>query len=269
MRKRNIVYLTALLFGILIWPGNAHSQYRVIVQFHAEEARQGIAVDDGYIYVVHSQRIGKYDKKSNRRVAFWKGEEDGPIIHLDSGVIVHGKLYCAHSNYPKLPMTSSIEVWDAQTLQHIESHSFGINRGSCTWVDRFNGYWWAAFAHYDKWKTETGKGTEWTSVVKLNDQWIELESWTIPDTVVQLMRPYSNSGGSWGPDGCLYVTGHDLPEVYALKIPEMGSSLELVNIFEVPFLGQGIAWDRTEKYFLYGIKKKDKEVIGIQLNKED
>ena len=41
------------------------------------------------------------------------------------------------------------------------------------------------------------------------------------------------------------------------------------DIIEVPFLGQGIAWDRTEEFFLYGIKKKDKEVVKIQLIKED
>jgi len=268
MRKMVSVYLSLLLL-IVIYPSEAISQFKTVRQFKAEEARQGVAVDNGYIYVIHSQRIGKYDKKTFQRMTSWKGEEEGPILHLDSGVIVHGKLYCAHSNYPKLPMTSSIEVWDAQTLQHIESHSFGINRGSCTWVDRLNGYWWAAFAHYDKWKTETGKGTEWTSVVKLNDQWIELESWTIPDTVIQLMRPMSNSGGSWGPDGYLYLTGHDRPEVYVLKIPESGSVLDLVDIKEVPFLGQGIAWDRTEKFSLYGIKKKYKEVIEIQVIKED
>ena len=68
-----------------------------------------------------------------------KRQRMAPIIHLDSGVIVDGKLYCAHSNYPGIPMTSSIEVWDPSTLEHIESHSFGIFRGSCTWVDQLQG----------------------------------------------------------------------------------------------------------------------------------
>lgn len=66
-------------------------------------------------------------------------------------------------------MTSSIEIWDAETLEHIGNQSFGINWGSCTWADRKNGYWYAAFVQYNKWKHLTGKGTEWTVVNKFYD----------------------------------------------------------------------------------------------------
>ena len=138
------------------------------MRFDAKEARQGIAVDSNYIYVIGTQEIGKYCKKDGKHVKSWVGEEDGPIIHLDSGVIIDGLLYCAHSNYPGIPMTSSVEIWDAKTLEHIDSHSFGINWGSCTWVDYHNGFWWASFAQYEKWKHETGKGSEWTTVVKFD-----------------------------------------------------------------------------------------------------
>ncbi len=68
-------------------------------------------------------------------------------------------------------MTSSIEIWDAKTLEHIDSHSFGINWGSCTWADYYDGYWWASFAQYDKWESETGKGTHWTTMVKFDEKW--------------------------------------------------------------------------------------------------
>ena len=254
---------------VIFLPLEAVSQFWTAGSFPAEEARQGVAVDRRFVYVVHSQRIGKYEKRTGKQVAFWEGDKIGPIQHLDSGVVVKGKLVCAHSNYPELPMRSSIEIWDAETLKHEDNHSFGIYHGSCTWIDRYNGYWWASFAHYDKWKTQTGKGTEWTSVVKFDDQWCERGSWTLPDTVIQLMRPMSNSGGSWGPDGLLYLTGHDRPEVYVVKIPEKGSVLKLVKIMSVPFTGQGIAWDRTDKNVLYGIKKKNREVVKTKLIEEE
>ena len=45
-------------------------------------------------------------------------------------------------------MVSSIEVFETATLEHVESHSFGIFGGSATWVDRADGHWWVAFAHY-------------------------------------------------------------------------------------------------------------------------
>jgi len=35
----------------------------------------------------------------------------------------------------------------------------------------------------------------------------------------------SPSGGRWGSDGFLYVTGHDLLEMYVLKLPIAGGRL--------------------------------------------
>ena len=239
--------------------------FQEIARFDVPEARQGIAVDEHFFYAIDNSRIGKYRKDNGERLAAWQGEKDGPIIHLDSGMIFNGKLYCAHSNYPGIPMTSSIEVWDAESLQHIDSHSFGIYRGSCTWVDRHDGFWWAAFAHYEKWKAETFKGTEWTSVVKFDDQWQELASWVFPAPVVERFRPMSNSGGSWGPDGLLYCTGHDRAELYALQLPAMGSELIWKKTVPIPVLGQGIAWDRFHPGEVWGIRKKDRQVVGLKL----
>jgi hypothetical protein len=162
-------------------------------------------------------------------------------------------------------MTSSIEIWDAETLEHIDSHSFGIHWGSCTWIDRHNGFWWAAFAHYEKWKSVTGKGTEWTTVVKFDDQWRDLQAWVFPDEVIEKFRPMSNSGGSWGPDSLLYCTGHDLPELYAFRIPQKGSVLELVETIPINILGQGIAWDRSDRGIIFGIRKKDRQVVVSKL----
>ena len=240
-------------------------KFVTIKKIEVKEARQGIAVDEKYIYVVGTQQIGKYDKKTRKLIKHWQGKEDGPIIHLDSGVIIDGKLYCAHSNYPGVPMTSSLEIWDADKLEHIDTHSFGIQWGSCTWIDRYDGCWWASFAHYEKWKHETGKGSKWTTLVKFDDQWKNLQAWVFPKKVIERFIPMSNSGGSWGPDGYLYCTGHDHSEVYVLQIPEQGSELELVETIPIEILGQGISWDRSDKGVLYGIRKKDREVVVSKL----
>ena len=47
-------------------------------------------------------------------------------------------------------MTSSVEIWDAATMQHVGSHSFGIMWGSNTWIDRHDGAWWVTFANYSR-----------------------------------------------------------------------------------------------------------------------
>ena len=68
----------------------------------------------------------------------------------------------------------------------------------------------------------------------------------------------SNSGGSWGADGYLYLSGHDPAEVYKCRLPEMGSEIELVEIIPVNIRGQGIAWDRSDPKKLYGIIRATK-----------
>jgi hypothetical protein len=264
--RRVIVISIAILFNSTIGLSN-DKHFSELLRFNAKEARQGVAVDENFIYVIGSREIGKYDKFTGNFITSWNENENGPIIHLDSGVIIDGKLYCAHSNYPGIPMTSSVEIWDAETLQHIGSHSFGIRWGSCTWVDYSNGFWWAAFAHYDKWKSETGKGSEWTTVVKFDEEWHYLNAWVFPDEVIEKFRPMSNSGGSWGPDGHLYCTGHDRAELYALQIPTSGTELELIDTIPIDNTGQGIAWDRSEAGTIYSISKKDRQVRVFQLNK--
>jgi hypothetical protein len=66
----------------------------------------------------------------------------------------------------------------------------------------------------------------------------------------------SSSGGSFGPDGWLYITGHDVPAVYVVKLPSAGDVVIWVaTIYAGDIAGQGIAWDRSQAMngSLYGI----------------
>lgn len=240
-------------------------------QFQVSDARQGVAVDAGHFYAVNNFAISKHDKSTGEAIAQWAGHAEGePLIHLDSLMELDGRLYASHSNYPVTPMTSSVEVWDAGTMRHVSSHSFGINRGSLTWLDRHDGFWWGAFANYDK--VQNGQvlpygHTNNTQVVKLDDDFRILQAWTLPLDVLDRMRPMSNSGGSWGPDGMLYLTGHDLGEIYVMRIPDAGSTLSWIATVRTPVLeGQGIAWDRSMPgRFLWAINKGDRKVLKIEM----
>jgi hypothetical protein len=242
-----------------------NTTFHEINKFKAIEAHQGIAVDQNYFYAIGTRTIGKYSKHSGKLIKRWEATEKYPIIHLDSGVIFGNKLYCGHSNYPNLPMTSSVEIWDKETLEHQNSISFGISEGSCTWVDRFNNAWWVCFAHYNKTGGYPNKDNRWTVLNTYNDIWQKIESWTFPEDLLHRFGEYSCSGGSWGPDNRLYVSGHNLPELYALQLPKAGSILELVTIYPIHNRGQGIAWDRTENNIIYSIHRANKEVIVNQL----
>lgn len=118
--------------------------------FDAFDARQGVAVDGKYFYAVNNQTITKHDKVTGKPLLQFVGDSDGPIIHMDSATVVGHKLYAATSNYNVTPEKSSVEVFDTRTMKHIDTFSFGIYRGSLTWLDRHDGAWWAAFANYDK-----------------------------------------------------------------------------------------------------------------------
>lgn len=253
-----------LLIGNIAFSQGGKSGFRTINTIKTAEARQGVAVDNDFFYTVNSTGIGKYSKKSGTLILSMK-DTTGKIIHLDGAVVIEDKLYCAHSNYPRIPMTSTIEIFSAKDLRHIGTHNFGLNYGSCTWADFFDNSWWICFAHYDQFKKQIGKGTESTVLVRFDKDWNEKESWTFPQNVISEIRPMSASGGSWGPDRMLYVTGHDSAEVYVLKLPESGSVLEYVKAMKINSHGQGIAWDRSTEGRLYGIIRKDNSVVVSEL----
>ncbi|MEU4091747.1 hypothetical protein [Streptomyces sp. NPDC026673] len=234
--------------------------------FAAFDARQGVAVDRKYFYAVNNQTITKHDKATGKPLLQFVGDSDGPIIHMDSATVVGDKLYAATSNYNVTPEKSSVEVFDTRTMKHIDTFSFGIYRGSLTWLDRHDGAWWAAFANYDKppaGSTEPYGKTDNTQIVKLDDRFQVVESWTLPQELLDKVRPMSNSGGSWGPDGRLWITGHDYDEAYVMDIPSEGSDLRWVATVKLPDVeGQAIAWDRsTRTPELWTIKRSTEEVL--------
>jgi hypothetical protein len=250
-------------------------QAELLETYSAPHARQGVAVDNQHFYPVTNFALSKYDKTTGKMIAEWSGAAEGdPLTHMDSLMEWGGMLYASHSNYPIFPMTSSVEVWDANTMQHVESHSFGVNRGSLTWLDRHDGQWWGAFANYDKvqqGQAEPYGRTNNTQVVRFSNDFVVVEAWTIPLEILDRMRPMSNSGGSWGDDGYLYLTGHDHGELYVMQIPEAGSELVWFATIKVPVMeGQGIAWDRTsDDRILWAIYKKERQVLKIHVPEID
>src|SRR5262245_31845308 len=170
-------------------------------RFPAKEANQGVAVDAEFFYAITNSAIGKYRKDNGERVGGWKGEKDGPIVHLNAGIVRDGKLYCAHSNYPHVPATSTLEVFDAATMEHVSTHSFGIAPGSLTWVDFRDDRLFACFAHYAKDRPTTGRGPEYTEIVRFDDRFRRESGWVLPQAVLNVFGGSSSSGGAFGPDG--------------------------------------------------------------------
>lgn len=227
------------------------------------EAKQAVAVDKDHFYVINNSTIQKYRKADAKLVLSWDGSEQG-IKHLNSGVVIKGKLYCANSNYPEIPMASSVEIFDVKSLKHIGNHSFGINNhGSLTWIDQKDGFWYIGFSHYGGKEASEGRDVRWTSLAKYSQDWKEVESWVFPENIIALFTPKSNSGGAFGKDGMLYMTGHDRPEIYVMRIPTQGFILEHSRTIPVAIHGQGIAVDRSvkNKLIIYGIDRAERKVV--------
>ncbi len=235
-------------------------RHEELKRFAADEARQGVAVDAEFFYAITNEAIGKYRKTTGEKVGEWKDAKDGRIKHLNAGVVLDGRLYCAHSNYPTVPMESSVEIWDTKTMQHLETIDLTRIDGSLTWVDQRDGAWFACFAHYAK-TSDPAK----THVVQFDLKWQQLADWKFPAEMVAQFGKNSSSGGSFGPGGNLYITGHDAQELYVLGAPKEGQPLAWVASIPISAHGQAFAWDRQEKSLLYSIERKTHEVIVSQV----
>ncbi|WP_430422884.1 hypothetical protein [Phenylobacterium sp.] len=239
-------------------------QAEVVRRWKAPEATQGVAVDARHFYAVANSRIAKYDKATGRKLAEWVGDR-ARFPHINSCEIIGRELVCANSNFPETPMTSSVEIFDPSKMVHLRTISLGQQVGSLTWVDRKDGVWWAAFANYDGKGGEPGRGHQYTQLVQFDDQWRRLQGWSFPLSVTERFRPMSSSGGGFGPDGRLYVTGHDHPELYVLELPKGGSKLDHVATIAAAIEGQAVTFDRSEPGVLYGISRPNREVVVLRL----
>lgn len=214
----------------------------------APEAHQAAAADDQFVYAITDAKIARYDRRTGRPIAV----STGKAHHLNSGFLHDGKLYCAHSNYPKTPEESQIMVLDPASMQVTTFKDFGNYGGSLTWCIREGDHWWCNFAKYDKDNART-------FLVKFDDSWKELARFTYPPELIGQLGKYSLSGGVWR-DGLLVVTGHTDPVLFRLRLPKGGTVLELVDKQKAPFTGQGIARDPVTGG-LVGVNRGKKLVI--------
>lgn len=238
-----------------------------LARWRVPEANQAAAVDAAHFYGIGNRTLVKHRKSDGGRVGEWRGAPDGPIVHFNAGFVERGRLVLAHSNFPQLPMASSLETFDTETLQPVATHSFGFRLGSLTWAVRRGGFWWACFANYNDRGTTPGFDQRWTHVGQFDDAWQMRQSWLFPPQIVATWGVSSCSGGDWGDDGLLYVTGHDAPELYAMRLPRQGVLLEHVATITVPFEGQGWAWDRSVRgeRIIYGISRRRQEIVAARI----
>ncbi|MES2157101.1 MAG: hypothetical protein V4512_04810 [Pseudomonadota bacterium] len=252
--------ICALTLAISAAPAWASEPLRI----PAPEARQGAASDGTHVYAIDNDRIGKYRIATGQRVAVWQGERR-LFPHMNSCTVAGHELVCAASNYPAVPQTSAVEFFDTRTLRHLRTISLGIGPGSLTVLDRHGGKWWAVFAQYAGKGGEPGRDHRYTQLVRMDDAFRQEAAWTFPPAILERFAPFSCSGASWSGDGRLYVTGHDRPELYEVRIPQAGSQLELVRTMAIPTPGQAIDWDPRVAGRLWSIDRAATTMVASDL----
>lgn len=212
----------------------------------APDADQGVAVDADHYYAIDNHVIAKHRRKDGEQVDRWDGGQDGPMQHINSCTIADQLLVCANSNYSALPMGSSVEWFDTTSLRHVASHSLGLrDEGSLVWALPRQSGWIAGFAHYDRADGRGGTGfknSSYGNVVTFDSEWRRTGGWLLPPTIQERMAPHSASGGDIGPDGLLYLSGHDRGEIYVAARPIAGPYLIHVATIMVETNGQAFAF---------------------------
>ena len=270
-------------------PGRRHG-FTARTAFASRDAVQGVAVDGGHLYAIGTSSVSKHDRASGRLRARWRasdGHDDDlvEVRHLNGGSVRGGELFVAHSDWPAWPPTSSIEVFDAASLRRVRSIRLPRDDGALAWVDWNAAGWWGAFARYDAPAsagasagastgatvrapapaTDAG-GTRATRLASFDAAFGLLRRWSFPDSLAARLAPMSVSGGSWGPDGRLWLTGHDRAEAYVVRVPRDDGPSKWCDTAMLPGVeGQGIAWDRSGgPATLYGIRRSRRSVIELR-----
>jgi hypothetical protein len=232
---RHLQICVLTLFAIVCAPVAARESsvvWKQTREISAPEATQAAAADRDFVYAISSTEVAKYDRGTGKRESVSTGKAE----HLNSGFFKDGKLYCAHSNYPKMPEKSEIMVLDPVAMKLTTFKDFGnFDGGSLTWAIHDGNNWWCNFAKY-------GKENHKTVLVKFDKNWREQARYTYPQVVIRDLGEFSLSGGIWH-DGSLIVSDHDHRVVYKLRLPQEGTVLEFIEKSFAPFTGQGIAAD--------------------------
>lgn len=248
--------------------GATHEPVPAVRRFTADEARQGVASDGTYFYAVDNNRIGKYRIDTGEKAAEWQGDAEA-FPHINSCTVVGAELACAASNYPTVPQTSSVEFFSLSPLRHLRSVALEHGPGSLTAMDRHEGHWWGVFANYDEKGSPAGKDHRNTYLIKLDDAFQPLRTWTFPEDVLMQFAPSSCSGMSWTEAGMLLASGHDKSEIYVLELPESGNVLDHAGTFPIASHGQAIDVDPAQSDRLWSIDRATKTVFASTITPLD
>lgn len=94
--------------------------------------------------------------------------------------------------------------------------------------------------------------THWVVLVKDT----RVGGWLFPPEVLDRMAPHAASGGAIGPDGWLYLLGHDRPEMYVVARPRMGPVLVHIATIDLEAEGQAFSWAKDASRTVFTVDRR-------------
>ena len=237
MRPSAIFLIGLCLVGCVSAPT---ARLEVVRSWPAAEANQGVAVGAEHFYAIGDRTLGKYEKATGRQVGEWSAPSGSGIKHLNE---------------------SSLEFFDAVTLRHLGRKVFVDPPGSLTWAVPERSGWLVCFAHY-----AVNSNPARSRLIRYDADWRPMAEWSFPPELLARFGMFSSSGGGFGLDGMVWVSGHDAKELYRLSLPAGGGEARWEGKVAFVSAGQAFAWDPTRPQELYSIQRKTKQVIVSRLS---
>jgi hypothetical protein len=244
----------------------------VVRTYPASEATQGVAVHQGCFFAITNRRIGKYRIDSGGKLAEFVDAEGGRLIHMNGGVVMAGRLYAFHPNFPGVPHENSVEIFSIEDLKHVGSLPLTSRYGSFVWAVEHpqTGQIWACFGHYNERGGVPGIKNDQTTIVVYDrrfrdsgEVWLEAGLYRAPADLVARWDGMTASGGVFLPDGRLLLTGHHAPELHLVRAH--AGRLELLEVIASPNEGQGLALG-MDAGDIWQIQRKDRTVVRMRLS---
>ena len=250
------VIAVLVLMYYIFFKNNAYSRLDAGRIYKAKEATQGVAIDRRHFYAIGSDEIGKYGRKSGKRILVKKL----PFKHIKGGTIVNGDLVIV--NTPPKHQGENALIWlDSFTLEIIDMITLPHMQGEITWVDWAWDKWWICDAQYKE-------NVKDTCIYCFNPDWVLEGFWKLPKVVTESIEPKSLSGGSWFGE-FLCVSDYDKPELYVLDLPEKKIHAKLLRTVQVCFDGQGFAFERGKgSVYVWGIRRDESVVVRCAIDIE-
>ena len=209
--------------------------WKATTDFPSEHATQAAAADEKHFYAVSNTTVAVYDRGTGKLVAV-SDSGTTPAEHLNSAFVWKGKVYCAHSNYPKKPETSEVRVYDPATNKLTTFTTSSRTRpGSLVWNVHDGKNWWCCFAHY---QDDNAKTILCQDGRRSSRNW---QRWTFPKAVVDDWDKMSASGGVWDGDTLLVSPPPLQGAVPVEECPKTVTSWSSWRRWSARFPGQGVA----------------------------